>query len=260
VTGDVKDIAAVTDCVASSDAIIYLIGILREFPSKGISFEELQFRGVERTVEAAKAAGVSRFLLMSANGVKPEGTKYQRTKYQAEEAVKSSGLRWTIFRPSVIFGDPKGRMEFCTQLRRDIIDSPLPAPLFYPGLLPVDAGGFSLSPVAVENVAQAFVRSLDFGETEGRTLQLCGPTPKTWRQILETIASAVGKRKTMLPAPAFGVMAAASLMDRQAWFPITRDQITMLLEGNTCREEGAFDLLGIDPTPFDEESLRYLNG
>ena len=259
VLGDVEDLAAVTQCVTGADAVIYLIGILREFPARGISFEGLQSRGVALTLSACNLKGVGRFLLMSANGVKPDGTAYQRTKFQAEEAVKASGLRWTIFRPSVIFGRPQGRMEFCTQLRRDIIDSPLPAPLFYPGLLPMGAGSFQLAPVAVEDVAQAFVRALDEPETEGRSFELCGPEPKSWREILETIAAAVGKRKMMLPAPALGVKTAAALFDRFPWFPITRDQITMLLEGNVCADASAYPLLGIQPQAFTVASLSYLN-
>lgn len=258
VRGDVGDAAAIAECVEGADAVIYLIGILREFPSRGITFEELQFRGVERAIDASTKADVRRFLLMSANGVRPDGTPYQRTKYRAEEAVRASALEWTIFRPSVIFGEPRGRMEFCTQLRRDIIDSLLPAPLFYDGLLPFDAGNFELSPVAVEDVAQAFVRSLDQPETVGKTLQLCGPDPRSWKQILETIAAAVGKKKLMIPAPALGIKATAALLDGQPWFPITRDQITMLLEGNLCDDASAFPLLGIEPKRFDAESLAYL--
>lgn len=259
VLGDVEDLAAVTQCVTGADAVIYLIGILREFPARGITFEGLQSRGVALTLSACNLKGVGRFLLMSANGVKPDGTAYQSTKFRAEEAVKASGLRWTIFRPSVIFGRPQGRMEFCTQLRRDIIDSPLPAPLFYPGLLPTGAGSFQLAPVAVEDVAQAFVRALARPETEGRSFELCGPEPKSWREILETIAAAVGKRKMMLPAPALGVKTAAALFDRFPWFPITRDQITMLLEGNVCADASVYPLLGIQPQAFTVASLSYLN-
>jgi NADH dehydrogenase len=260
VRGDVQDPAAVAECVEGSDAVMYLIGILREFPARGVTFDELQHRGVTRTIAAAQSAGVDRFVLMSANGVKPDGTAYQRTKYLAEEELKASGLRWTIFRPSVIFGDPRGRMELCTQLKRDIIDGLLPAPLFYPGLLPTGAGAFQLAPVAVEDVAQAFARSLERPETEGRTFELCGPDAKSWKEILQTVAAAVGKRKLMLPAPALGVKALAALLDGQPWFPITGDQITMLLEGNVCDDDSAFALLGIERTRFGVDSLAYLTG
>jgi uncharacterized protein YbjT (DUF2867 family) len=259
VSGEVGDAGAVAECLAGCDAAVYLIGILREEPARGVTFEGLQRRGVEDTIDAARTAGIRRFLLMSANGVKPEGTRYQRTKFLAEEALKASGLDWTIFRPSVIFGDPRGHMEFCTQLKRDIIDSPLPAPLFYPGLLPLNAGAFELAPVAVGDVAAAFCHALTHPETIGQTYSLCGPRAHSWKDILTTIAAACGKTKVMVPAPALAVQAAAAVFDRFPWFPITRDQIAMLLEGNRCDEGNGFERLGLIPTPFDATTLAYLN-
>lgn len=258
VPGEVEDENAIAECLSGAHAVIYNIGILRELPNQGITFEELQHRAVERVIAEARAQGIRRFLLMSANGVRSDGTPYQRTKYLAEKALQDSDLDWTIFRPSVIFGDPRGRMEFCSQLRADIIDSPMPAPLFYDGLLPLHAGEFKMSPVSVRDVAAAFVNALGESWSFGQTLPLCGPDELTWKQILTTIAAAVGKTKLMLPAPALAVKSAATLFDRQTWFPITRDQIVMLLEGNTCDASEAFRRLGIEPQRFDESALSYL--
>jgi uncharacterized protein YbjT (DUF2867 family) len=258
VSGDLSDRAAIMQCLEGADAAIYLVGILREFPGRDITFEELHHRAAERVIRAAERQGVARFILMSANGVRRDGTVYQATKYRAEEALRSTALDWTIFRPSVIFGDPRGRMEFCTQLRRNIIDSPLPAPLFYAGLSPFDAGSFPLAPVHVRDVARAFTHALGDRETIGRTFQLCGPDRLTWKEILTVVAAAVGRTKLMLPAPAIAIQAVASMLDRQPWFPITGDQLVMLLEGNVCDEPGAFDLLGIEPTRFAVETLTYL--
>ena len=257
VTGDVTDTKAIAGTLSDCDAVIYNIGILREFPSKGITYTALQLDAVRQIVDAAKQAGVGRFLLMSANGVKAGGTPYQTTKYEAEQYLKASGLDWTIFRPSVIFGDPGERMEFATQLANDIVRSPLPAPLFFDGVVPVNAGQFRLSPVHVEDVAQAFVRSLGSGNTIGKTYRLGGDDALTWQQILTTIADAIGKKKTMLPVPALGVRLAAGVLDRFEVFPITRDQINMLMEGNTCPSD---DLKSLDITPqrFTSDSLSYL--
>jgi len=258
VNGDIDDADAIKRVVDDSDALIYNIGILREFPKRGITFAKLQDEAARRVMDTAVAAGVRRFLLMSANGVKPDGTAYQRSKYHAETHLQATDLDWTIFRPSVLFGDPRGRMEFASQLSAEIIDSPLPAPLFHAGLLPFEAGGFSMSPVHVSDVVAAFVTALQDPQTVGQTYHLGGPESITWREILKRLAAARGRRKWMLPAPAFGVMAAAALLDRFEAFPITRDQVRMLLEGNTCP---ANDLvkLGIEPKHFSGEALHYLN-
>ena len=258
VPGGVGDDEAVANCVEGSDAVIYLVGIIRDFPDKGITFEALHYEGAVRAIDAAKAAGARRFVLMSANGVKPDGTPYQSTKYRAEEYLKSSGLDWTVFRPSLVFGDPRGLMEFCTQVTADMIDKPIPAPLFHEGLLPTGAGEFGLSPVFVEDVAQCFVRALETPATVGKTYPLGGPDTLTWKEVIALLADVAGKRKLMLPAPAGVVKAVASVFDRFEWFPVTRDQVEMLVEGNVADGSEAFRAMGIRPTRFTPAALGYL--
>jgi NADH dehydrogenase len=257
VEGDINDDDAVAATLAAADAAIYNIGILREQPHKGITFDALQAQGATRVIRLAKQADVRRFVLMSANGVDAASTPYQQTKLQAERYLQQSGLDWTIFRPSVVFGDPRGRMEFATQLKEDIIDSPLPAPLFFPGTKISQAGLFELSPVHVADVAAAFATALTETTTVNRTLHLGGPKNLSWRTILETIATACGRKKVMLPVPALGVSTAAALLDRFEQFPVTRDQIKMLLQGNTCSPADLIGL-GIEPTEFSPENLGYL--
>jgi NADH dehydrogenase len=259
IPGDVSDDGAVRACLEGTDAAIYLIGILRELPQQGITFDALQRRGAERTIEAAEALGVERFLLMSANGIDAAETPYQTTKLAAEERLKASALQWTIFRPSVVFGPPRGRMEFCTQLKAELIDSPMPAPLFFEGLSPLHAGRFQLAPVHVEDVASAFAQALERDDAVGQTYELCGPDAPSWKTILETIAAASGRSKLMLPAPAMVLEPVAAVLGRFSWFPVTRDQLRMLLAGNTCGDNG-LTRLGITARPFDQTALGYLTG
>jgi uncharacterized protein YbjT (DUF2867 family) len=256
--GDIGDSTAVKDSVTGCDAVIYNIGILREYPRRDVSFHKLHFEGARRAMDAATEQGLKRFLLMSANGVRADGTAYQRTKYLAEEYLKTTGLDWTIFRPSVVFGDPRGKMEFATQLYDEIVCSPLPLPLFHAGLLPTGAGRFSLSPVHVSDVAKIFVRALGMPETTGRTYALGGPHTLDWKTILTTISQATGRHKLAVPVPAWNVKLVASLLERFEWFPVTRDQITMLMEGNTCDGSAAMTTFQIKPVPFDADNLAYL--
>lgn len=258
VTGDIEDDRAIEIALESADVAIYNIGILREFPERDITFDSLHYESALHVIDSATEAGVKRFLLMSANGVKVNGTAYQRTKYKTEQYLMASALDWTIFQPSVIFGDPRGRVEFATQLAQDIIASPLPAPLFYDGLLPMGAGQFSLSPVHVENVAQAFVNSIGNDKTIGRVYRLGGQETLTWKDILTRIATVTGKHKLMLPVSACAVSAAARLLQRFEAFPITQDQIRMLMEGNTCPAEDLLEL-GVKPRAFSTDNLAYLN-
>ena len=259
VPGDIDDEEAVAAVLEGCDAAIYNIGLLREFPRRGITFEKMHFEGARRAVDAAVGRGVRRFVMMSANGVRPDGTAYQRTKYRADQHVAASGLDYTIFRPSVLFGEPRGRMEFCTQLRDDMIRPPLPAPAFHAGWLP---GGepFRMSPIHVRDVAECFVRALAEPATIGQTYALCGPEAVAWPEIIRRIAAACGRRKLILPAPVPLLKLVAALFDRFEFFPVTLDQLTMLVEGNTGDSRAVFELLGVQPASFEGDSLAYLAG
>jgi NADH dehydrogenase len=259
VPGDIEDRAAIAACLEGADAVIYNIGLIREFPARGVTWEKMHYQGAARVVDAAVAAGVRRFVLMSANGVKPDGTGYQSTKFRAEQYLAASGLDWTVFRPSVVFGDPRGRMEFCSMLYEQMLKPPIPAPLFHAGLWPSGAGRFHMSPVAVENVAEAFVRALETPASVHRVFPLGGPEALEWREILRVIAQAAGKRKMMVPAPVAVPRALAAVLDRFAWFPVTRAQLDMLLEGNACDGSEAWAMFGIEPRRFEPAALGYVS-
>ena len=140
-SGDIDDQDALDKTLQDCDGVVYSVGLLREFPRKGITFEMTQYQGVVNTAAAAKQNQVRRFVLISANGVKVPGTAYQETKYRAEQHLFASGLETTVLRPSVIFGDPRGRMEFATQLYRDMVAPPIPAVGFFKGLSPAQWPG-----------------------------------------------------------------------------------------------------------------------
>jgi len=260
ISGDVSDVKSIENAIAGTDAVIYCIGIIREFPRKGITFEKLHFQAAKECIDVAKASGVKRFIMMSANGVKVDGTSYQHTKYLAEEYLKFSNIDWTIFRPSLIFGDPRGgdRPEFCTQLKKDMLSLPFPAPNFHSGLNPMNAGKFAMSPIHIKNVAEFFVKSIELKESIKKTYSLGGEA-YYWKDIIMTIAKSYGKKKWIVPAPAIAVKIIAAFLGRFSWFPITKDQITMLLEGNVCESKDYFDKFEIELIPFDTQTLAYLN-
>ena len=259
IDGDINNESSIKKTIAGSDAVIYSVGIIREFKSKGITFENLHFDGAVKCIHAAHDCGVSRFILMSANGVCPDGTGYQKTKWMSEQYLKNTNLDWTIFRPSTIFGDPRGsgRPEFCSQLKKDMIGLPFPAPLFHEGLNPFDAGNFSMSPIHIKDVAKSFVGSINNKNLVGKIIELGGES-FTWKEIIKKIGAAAGKNKFMIPAPVIAVKSIATIFDRFSWFPVTADQLTMLVEGNTCDSSKFFEENNLEPILFNEENLAYL--
>ena len=249
VSGDLASREALDRLVEGCDAAVYNVGLLREFPRRGITFEAAQYTGVVDTVAAMQAAGVNRLLLMSAIGVKDPGTQYQSTKYRAERHALASGLDVTVLRPSLIFGNPRGTMEFATQLCRDMIRPPFPAVAF---------PGVRMSPVHIADVADAFARALVDDATVGEVIELAGPEILNWRQIVERVAAGAGRTKLILSMPIGLMRVGATLFDWLPFYPVTRDQLTMLEEGNTASPDALRQLIGRQPLAMSAASLDYL--
>ncbi|MGA7827148.1 MAG: complex I NDUFA9 subunit family protein [Geobacteraceae bacterium] len=240
VPGDVTSPETLAAAMQNCDTVINLVGIIREFPTRGITYERLHVEATTNLLSAARQSGINRFIQMSALGARPDAVShYHQSKYRAEEAVRASGLDWTIFRPSVIFG-PKD--DFINKLAGFVKSLPY-VPVIGDGL-------YRLQPIDGNDVARCFAMSLDMPETIGQTYRLCGRDRITYQQLLETIAKTLGKRSVRtLNVPVPFMKLAASLLQRFAFFPITMDQITMLLEENICdcawRETFRFEPVGL---------------
>ena len=257
ITGDIDNPTAIEQTMMNAEAIIYNIGIIKEFKFSGITYEKLHFEGLKKCVDMAEKLNIKRFILMSANGVKESGTGYQTTKYRAEKYLEKSKLNWTVFRPSLIFGDSIDKKEFCKELRDEMLSLPFPAPLFFDGLKFWNAGKFKMSPIHVKDVSKIFVKSLSMDETIKNIYHL-GGDDLDWRTITKEIAIASDKEtKIFIPAPALVVKNVAKIFG--PLLPISADQITMLMEGNTCDSSEVFELFDIkEPLLFNQENLKYL--
>ena len=257
INGDINDSESISNTLKDCEAVIYNIGIIREFQSEGITFKNLHYECLKTVVDISKEQHIKRFILMSANGVKPSGTGYQETKYKAEVYLKANIRDWTIIRPSLIFGDSKGKDEFCSQLKRDMLSLPFPAPAFFSGINFLSAGQFEMSPIHVKDVAKIFVNCIENNHAFKKVYEL-GAKNYNWKEIISIISSAYGKKKMTIPAPVQPVYLIALLLDRFKWFPISCDQLTMLLEGNICDSHLIFKRYNINPIEFKSSNLDYL--
>jgi NADH dehydrogenase len=244
--------------MAGADALIHLVGIIRESPSKGVTFERIHLEGTRAVLEAAKRAGVRRYVHMSALGARPNAhSAYHRTKHAAEALVRGSSLDWTILRPSMIHG-PGGeftRMQVAWAKRQSMPF--LFMPYFGAGLFGT-AGAGKLQPVYVGDVARAFVDALDNPKAIGQSYDLAGPDVLTWPELHRAVAlAAVGKRRPAVPIPAWY----ASLLTRLVpapLLPFNRDQVLMSQEDNTTPYVGRFAAdFGWQPRPFAETLAAY---
>lgn len=237
--------------VAGCEAVIHLVGIIAEVGRN--TFERVHVGCTEAILAAATTAGTKRFLHISALGTRADArARYHRTKWQAEELVRSSGLDWTLFRPSVIYGRDDGFVNLLAGIARW---SPV-VPIF-------GSGENRLQPVAVEDVAKAFVESLRLPAAVGQTYELCGTEVFTMRQIWETILRVTRRRRFTVRLPlsvarlqATCLELGTSLLGRPS--PLTRDQLLMLEEDNTGDPRPAVDAFQLPSRSFATEIARYL--
>ncbi len=244
VLGDVTEITDLTQGMNGCDAAVHLVGIIRAFPSKGVTFERLHTEATANVVAAAKQTGVATLLHMSALGAREDGsTTYLRTKFAAEELVRQSGLSYTIFRPSLIFGRGGEAIKMFANMVTKIV-------------VPVIGDGkYRFQPVSVTNVAQGFVKALELEEARGQTLDVGGPDNVTFDEIMDSLAGVMGKTIVKIHVPLFPLRLATTALQHAPGYPLTTDQITMLLEGGTCDEKPFYELLGLEPISL-EQTLR----
>ncbi|MDR5000112.1 complex I NDUFA9 subunit family protein [Brevibacillus parabrevis] len=250
VAGDILDAESLKTAMAGCDAVIHLVGIIREQPGKGITFSRIHVDGTRNVLEAAKLHGVKRFVHMSALGSRENATsQYHLTKYKAEQLVKASGIPYVIFQPSVIFGPGD---EFVNMLA-DLVRMPVTPVL--------GNGSYLLQPVARKTVADVFVQALNHREATNQTYETGGPAPVSYEQILDTIGEVLGKQKVRkIHIPLAFMKPVINAMEGFSFFPITNTQLTMLLEGNACQDaERLYDTFSTEKIAFRPGISTYLS-
>ena len=240
VHGDVVEGSRLEQGMQGCDAVIHLVGIIVEKGSN--TFERVHHLGTRNVVEAAKRAGIKRFVHMSALGVRADGVApYQTTKWKGEEEVRQSGIPFCILRPSLIFGDGDG---FVTQMMATMRS----APLFRP--VPGD-GTPKFRPIAVEDVTTCFARALTYEAATNQTIDLGGADELTLNEVLAEIARCAGVRKPAVHIPMPLMFAGAAVAQKLLKNPpVTVDQLRMLREGSTCGIEAMKRIFGINPRGF----------
>jgi NADH dehydrogenase len=257
--GGLFDNAALDQAMTDCAAVIHLVGIIAEKPAKGITFDRIHVQGTRQVVDAAKRAGITRYVQMSALGAAADSpSAYQRTKFAAEEYVRGSGLDWTILQPSLIHG-PGG--EF-SQMEADWARGKkipwLFMPYFGPGLLGRGTP-FKIQPVFVEDVACAFVEALEKPQTSGQTYPIGGTDQITWPQMHQPVARILtGHNRLTFPIPAWYAKAITHVVP-PALLPFTRDQVLMSQQDNICDLSKFTQAFGWTPRSFEETLRIYLN-
>lgn len=243
---DVHDPATLARLVRGAAAAINLIGILNE--SRPGDFDRVHVELPRQLIAACDTAGVPRLLHMSALNADPQGpSRYLRSKGEAETLVAASGLAWTIFRPSIIVGREDSFLNLFAKLQR---------------LLPVIALACAearFQPVAVDDVADAYVRALGDDATHSQRYPLCGPKVYTLRQLVAYVGELTGYRRPIVAlGPGLSTLQAA-ILERLPGKLMSRDNLASMQRDSVC--DCAFpSALGGPPEALEAVAPTYLAG
>ncbi len=241
-TGDVTDYDSIAGAVEGQDAVVNLVALSPLFEPKGgnVMHDRIHRGGTENLVRAAEDAGVEGFLQLSALGADPDGdTAYIRAKGQAEEIVRESDLDWTIFRPSVVFGEGGEFVSFTKRLKG----------MFAPGvpLYPLPGGGKTrFQPIHVEDLVPMLADALENDEHVGETYEIGGPETLTLRQVTDLVYEAEKKSVTIVPLPMPLAKVGLTVLGAVPGFPMGPDQYRSLQFDNTTADNDVA-AFGVDP-------------
>ncbi len=253
VEADIHDDAALKRLINGCDAVINLVGILHA--EKKTGFERAHVQLPQRVAAACVKAGVPRLIQMSAlNADTNAPSEYLKSRARGEAAVQevakaAPGLHVTMFRPSVVFGRGDKFLNLFAQLVK-----------FLP-VIPLGSGQAKFQPVHVDDVARAIAVSLDKGETFGQTYPLCGPSVYTLRQLVDFVAAAMGKHRTVIElGPGLSMLQAGVVEILLFWNKIlTRDKVKSMQVDSVwgCDFPVVF---GFQPASLESTVPQYLDG
>lgn len=232
---DVYDPDALRHAFAGADAVVNLVGILNEKGDNGRGFRRAHVELTKLVLAAMQLAGVRRLLQMSSLNAGRGRSHYLKSRGEAEAAVKASGLDWTIFEPSVIFGPGDGL--FCR----------FAALVRYAPALPLARAGARFAPVYVGDVVEAMVRCLRDRRSRGEVYELYGPDVYTMAEIVKMTARQCGLRRFVLPLPDALGRLQGLVFDFVPGKPFSSDNFRSLLTDSVGGIDG-LHRLGITPT------------
>ena len=232
-----------------ADVVINLVGILNESGHRGHGFQRAHFELTTLAANAARKAGVKRFLQMSALGADADGpSHYLRSKGKAEDFLlqQARELAVTIFQPSVIFGAGDSFLNRFAGLLKI-------APVF-----PLACARARFAPVYVEDVVEAFSSALHDADTIGKRYELCGPRIYTLQELVSYVRRELGLRRLVVPLPKPLSWLQAAVFEFIPGKPFSLDNYNSTRIDSVCRQGDGLRELGITPTPLEGIAPAYL--
>jgi NADH dehydrogenase len=244
-TGDVTDPASLAAATVGCTHVVHLVAILTGRPQ---DFDRVMTQGTRNVIAAAKGAGVERFVLMSALGT-TASTKdvvpYFGAKFAMEQDTVASGLEYTIFRPSFIFGRGGALATFMKQVR------------YSPVVTVIGSGQQRIQPIWLDDVAEHFARALETPAAANKTFEIGGPDIVTWDELYRTIAKVLGKRRALAHIPVALARTGARATQWIPGAPLSADQVAMIEAGdNVVTNSDAVHTFQLPLVPLEDQIRR----
>jgi NADH dehydrogenase len=241
---DPHDAFALARVLRDATAVVNLIGILHERGRE--TFARVHVELARGIVTAMRGDGATRLLHMSAQNADRSGaSRYLRSKGEAEAVVAGSGLAWTIFRPSVIFGREDTLLNLFAKLQRRLPVLALAAP------------NARFQPVYVADVVQCFAQALSDDATIGKRYDLCGPNAYTLRDLVRYVGSITGYARPIIPLGPRMSAWQATLLEHLPGHLLTRDALGSMQKDAVC-DHPFPPIFGLSPTALEAVAPSYL--
>lgn len=220
-----------SDALKGIDCVVDLIGISRQ--TSGTTFFDVNYGMTKMIVDSGSDAGVSRVVYASGLGVDPRNTEsYFLSKHMAEEAIRDSGLTYTLLRPSYILGPGD---ELISALAGQIADGEVVVP---------GSGRYRMQPIHVEDVARLVVAIIKSHKMDNRSIDVVGRETVSYLGYVRMVASALKKR----PAMRFLSLEAAyqrALRNPETWF--STEELDVLVSDFVSSSKDIQRVFGIVP-------------
>ncbi|HEX8732506.1 MAG TPA: NAD(P)H-binding protein [Ktedonobacterales bacterium] len=241
VVGDTTEPASLGAAVAGVETIIHCAFITaNRKQGPDVNYYATNVMGTRNLLAAAHKAGVARVIELGGLGTHPGAPgSYMETRYEADEALKASGLAWSILGPSVQFGRGSAFFKGLADLIRSV---PLITPV-------IGTGNLRFQPIWVEDVVTCLLKMAQEPATyDGRVIEVGGPEIYTYNEMLDMLMAALGKRRFKLPSPRAAALLGAKVMDRAlSKPPITPAAIELFDFENTATLDSVSYNFGFQP-------------
>jgi len=238
--GNLKNKGLLVRALSGVDTVVHMAALTKS--TRESDYFEVNVSGTKNLINACLESGVKKIIYISSSAASLNGGGYSRSKLEAEQLIKKSGMQWLILRPSEVYGHREG--DSINRLIRWIQRY-----IFVPV---IGTGTCKLSPVFIDDVVSAIASSIFNKELENETIVLAGPEELTYDDLVDRVAAYFGVKRLKLHLPAGLIRFGITVMPKLGMNILVPDQISRLLCNKSFKIDLAKEKLDYSPRVLEE--------